>query len=117
MRKLIAGIVLSGLSLVLTAIPGYAYCTADQVNQCNDKNNTCTSACNFAGAPQSCYANCVCQYDKCRMACGDISIPNCPVQTIPRDELTTGGGENLSSLFNLAVEVNASPKDCRLTAS
>jgi hypothetical protein len=100
-RKPIAVVALCGLSLLLAAIPGYAYCTAAQINACNDQNNVCTSACNFAGAPQSCYANCVCKYDKCLQACGDVSVPNCPPQTVPRDESAGPGGEDLSFLFSL----------------
>jgi hypothetical protein len=75
MWKLIAVVTLSSLSLVLTALPAYALCTNDQVQTCTDQSNGCSSLCNFAGAPQSCYDRCVCGYYECRASCGDGDVP------------------------------------------
>ena len=74
MRKLIAVVVISSLSLALAALPVYAACSPSEVNACNEANNTCTNECNFTGAPQSCYDACINSYYDCRRACGDVIL-------------------------------------------
>jgi hypothetical protein len=113
MRKLIV-VAIGSLSLLLTALPVYAACSGDQVNACTNQSNTCSSGCNFIGAGESCYAGCVCGYYSCMTACGN-SMPNCGPARPPA--LTGGSGGEYQSVFSgTEVEVNASPKDCRLAA-
>lgn len=75
MWKLIAIVAISSLSLVSTALPVYASCSISQIQTCTDQSNACSSWCNFTGASQACYDNCVCGYYECRAACGDGDVP------------------------------------------
>ena len=62
-------------------------------------------------APQSCHANCICNYDKCLQLAATSPFPIALLKPFQGTSSWAPGGDDLSFLFSFEVEVNASSKD------